>query len=84
MDVNNRGVAVGEAFTGAPESSRAARWGADGTIFVLPGLGGPGAVANAINHRGDVVGASAGRAVIWPANGSAKQSIRALPLHTDR
>lgn len=84
MGVNNRGTAVGEAFTAAPEASRAVRWASDGSIEVLPGLEGPGGVANGINNRGDVVGASGGRAVVWPATGRHKGGVRPLPHHTER
>lgn len=71
FEVNSRGQAVGEAFTPAPEVSRAVQWEADGTVR---DLGGPSAVANAIDERGrafvvssQAVGPSV--ATVWERSG---------------
>ncbi len=61
---NNRGVAVGEAFTPGGES-RAVVW-ENGALRELPPRSGfSSAVANDVNDRGQVVGVSGGRAILW-------------------
>jgi probable HAF family extracellular repeat protein len=61
---NNRGVAVGEAFTPSGDS-RAIVW-ENGALRELPPRSGfSSAVANDVNDRGQVVGVSGGRAILW-------------------
>lgn len=70
--VNQRGVAVGEAFT--PDgASRAVLWHGGELVELAPGVG---AVANDVNNRGRVVGSSGGSAVVW--DGARMTSLGAL------
>jgi probable HAF family extracellular repeat protein len=68
-DINDQGTVVGNVYSG-PYVTSAIRW-MDGQAQVLPGLGGPGNLAYAINNAGWVVGSSTlkgetfGHAVMW-------------------
>jgi uncharacterized membrane protein len=62
---NGRGLAVGEAFTPSPEVSRAVAWDGDAIRDLGTSDGASGAVANDVNARGQIVGVSGGRAVVW-------------------
>jgi uncharacterized membrane protein len=71
VDVNRRGVVVGESF--GPAGGRAFRWDR-GTVTELPPLpGDTHSFVTGVNDRGEVLGASSGdryRPVLWRPDGT--------------
>ncbi|MFC3454679.1 hypothetical protein [Amycolatopsis speibonae] len=67
LALNGSGVSAGSGYTDATGTYAAVRWAADGTMTRLSAeLEGS---AEDIDARGRVVGASAGKATLWDANG---------------
>lgn len=61
--INDEGVVVGGSNTAPGEAVEACRW-ENGEVTALPSLA-DGGIASAINNRGQIVGSSAGHAVLW-------------------
>lgn len=71
-DINNAGAIIGDLSPGFATQGQA--FVIDGSFTILPALGGPFALATAINERGDVVGAAWSNTTdyhpcLWRANG---------------
>jgi probable HAF family extracellular repeat protein len=72
--INNQGTIVGYVVTSSFNASRAFKWTSAGGIKALPGLGGTGSIAFAINNSGVAVGEASDaneqiHAVKWSATG---------------